>query len=131
MILLSIMSMTIFLHGLRSTVWASGNHHCLGSINFRISVKILPDLIATFHFCMAVQHYCLSTIKIECVNLGKCLLRSLLCGILLLQLVFQVGTHPFPASKGVQQEAFAIKAKVDLRAELMSIISRLAGYQEY
>src|SRR5262245_22365138 len=42
-----------------------------------------------------------------------------------------VNSHPFPAMEGGRQEAPIVIAKVDLRVELMSVIARLAGYQEY
>lgn len=58
------------------------------------------------------------------------LLRLLLCISLLLQ-AFSNGVFAMQTSTDKSTEAFAIQAKVDRRVELLSIVARLAGYEEY
>src|SRR5262245_13191190 len=57
------------------------------------------------------------------------LFLHLLCSILLLQGTTSI--HARAASVGTPQGTGTILAKVDLRVELMSIVARLAGYEEY
>jgi hypothetical protein len=56
--------------------------------------------------------------------------RLLLCSILLVQITSN-GIYARQTSKNTPTEAFAIQAKVDRRVELLSIVARLAGYEEY
>jgi hypothetical protein len=58
------------------------------------------------------------------------LFRFLLCNILLLQ-IFSNGAYALQTAKDTPSETFAIQAKVDRRVELLSIVARLAGYDEY
>jgi hypothetical protein len=58
------------------------------------------------------------------------LFRLLFCSILLLQ-ISSNGIYARQTSKDVPTESFAIQAKVDRRVELLSIVARLAGYEEY
>jgi hypothetical protein len=61
----------------------------------------------------------------------KKLLQNAFCLILALQMAPAVNSHPVPIPEKGRQEAPVVTAKVDPRVELMSIIARLAGYQEY
>jgi hypothetical protein len=61
----------------------------------------------------------------------KKLLQNAFCLILAMQMAAAVNSHPVPIPEGGRQEASGVIAKVDPRVELMSIIARLAGYQEY
>lgn len=59
------------------------------------------------------------------------LCRFILCKGLLLSAFTQLASQPASTATPRQREAFTVTAKVDQRVELMSIVSRLAGYEEY
>jgi hypothetical protein len=61
----------------------------------------------------------------------KKILQNAFCLILVLRMAPAVNSHHVSIPEGGRQEASGVIAKVDQRVELMSIIARLAGYQEY
>ena len=59
-------------------------------------------------------------------------LRRLLCGVFLLLAADQMKAQTSVALEPTKNsESHAVAAKVDQRVELMSIVARLAGYEEY
>jgi len=59
------------------------------------------------------------------------LLKAGLCTIVFLLTTISTRSQSLPASASSKQTSFVVAAKVDERVELMSIIARLAGYEEY
>src|SRR5262245_1232208 len=64
-------------------------------------------------------------------SMKKKLLQNAFCLIWALQMAPAVNSYPVPTPERGRQEASAVIAKVDTRVELMSVIARLAGFQEY
>ena len=57
--------------------------------------------------------------------------QRLLCAFFLLLAAGQIKAQPVVGTKQGQAKVFTITARVDTRVELMSIVARLAGYEEY
>lgn len=61
----------------------------------------------------------------------KIITRCFLYGSILSLLTVSIAAQTVKSPKKAQNEAFSVKAKVDRRVELLTIVARLAGFEEY